>query len=103
MYDPSGNPEASTVPLHIALSQRHVVINSSVVARKTNGAVTPVKGSWVVPAVTGTGYGSSAAWVSIDGDQSYTVEQIGTDSDTAATAAWDGTPQYFAWYEMYPA
>ena len=69
----------------------------------TVGAVTAVGGSWVVPAVTGSSYGSSSTWVGIDGHGSGTVEQIGTESDTAATAAWDGTPQYFAWYEMYPA
>ena len=69
----------------------------------TKGAVTAVSASWAVPAVTGSGTGYSSAWVGIDGDISNTVEQIGTESDTAATAAHDGTPQYYAWYEMYPA
>lgn len=39
----------------------------------------------------------SSPWVGIDGDTSSTVEQIGTDSDCQ-----NGTPVYYAWYEMYP-
>jgi Peptidase A4 family len=35
--------------------------------------------------------------VGIDGDNSNTVEQTGTDSDCSR-----GTPTYYAWYEMYP-
>lgn len=65
-------------------------------------AVTAVSGSWVVPAVTGTTAAYSSVWVGIDGDGSSTVEQIGTESDTAAGAATYGTPQYYAWFEMYP-
>ncbi len=62
------------------------------------GAVTAVKGSWVVPTVSGTGTSYSSAWVGIDGDTSNSVEQIGTDSDLT-----NGKPTYYAWYEMYPA
>ena len=91
------------------------------------GGVTDVVGTWTVPAVqcgststttTGTnvraqvasngkaghgkpGSGSSSSysstWVGIDGDNSNTVEQIGTDQDCI-----NGTPTYYAWYEMYP-
>jgi hypothetical protein len=61
------------------------------------GAVTAVSGSWVVPSVTGSGTAYSSDWVGIDGYSSSTVEQIGTDSDLT-----NGTPQYYAWYEMYP-
>jgi hypothetical protein len=61
------------------------------------GAVTAVSGSWVVPTVTGSGTAYSSDWVGIDGYNSPTVEQIGTDSDIV-----NGTPQYYAWYEMYP-
>jgi hypothetical protein len=63
------------------------------------GSVSDVKGSWVVPAVssaTGTD-GYSAFWVGIDGFNSHTVEQIGTESDYV-----DGSAQYYAWFEMYP-
>jgi hypothetical protein len=62
------------------------------------GAVTAVMGSWVVPTVSGTGTSYSSAWVGIDGDNSNSVEQIGTDSDLT-----NGKPTYYAWYEMYPA
>jgi len=62
------------------------------------GTVTQVAGSWVVPAVSTSVSGYSSAWVGIDGFNSSTVEQIGTDSDYIR-----GHAQYYAWYEMYPA
>ena len=62
------------------------------------GSVTSVSASWVVPAVTGTGNGYSAAWVGIDGLTSRSVEQIGTSSEVHGS-----TPLYYAWFEMYPA
>jgi hypothetical protein len=40
---------------------------------------------------------ASAFWVGLDGYNSTSVEQLGTDSDCNA-----GTPSYYAWYEMYP-
>ena len=58
------------------------------------GAVTAVSGSWTVPTVTGSGSGYSAVWVGIDGYQSSTVEQIGTEQDAGGGD--------YAWYEMYP-
>jgi hypothetical protein len=65
----------------------------------SSGQVTSVQGSWIVPAVTGsrrtTAY--SSFWVGIDGFNSNTVEQIGTDSDVQR-----GRPVYYAWYEFYP-
>jgi len=62
-------------------------------------SATHVIGTWTQPAVTCTaGENSwSSPWVGIDGDTSNTVEQIGTDSDCQ-----NGTPVYYAWYEMYP-
>ncbi|WP_409186823.1 G1 family glutamic endopeptidase [Amycolatopsis sp. VS8301801F10] len=39
-----------------------------------------------------------APWVGIDGDGSSTVEQTGVATDCSS-----GSPQYQAWYEMYPA
>jgi hypothetical protein len=65
------------------------------------GSVTSVNGSWTVPSVTcpeSDAY--SAFWVGIDGfsPTSQTVEQIGTESDCLA-----GTPNYYAWFEFYPA
>ena len=63
------------------------------------GAVTDVKGSWTVPAVnySVTPNAYSSFWIGIDGYSSGTVEQIGTSSDASS-----GSPQYYAWYEMYP-
>jgi hypothetical protein len=60
---------------------------------------TTVTGSWTVQKATcAAGESSwSSPWVGIDGDNSNTVEQTGTDSDCTR-----GTPTYYAWYEMYP-
>jgi hypothetical protein len=63
-----------------------------------NGSVRDVSGVWVVPSVTcdsGTEY--SSFWVGIDGFNSNTVEQIGTDADCHT-----GSPAYYAWFEFYP-
>ena len=58
-----------------------------------------VTGSWTVqPAQCQPGETSwSSPWVGIDGDNSSTVEQTGTDTDCNG-----GTPSYYAWWEMYP-
>ena len=58
-----------------------------------------MKGSWIVPPVTcpSTPSQYSSFWVGIDGDNSNTVEQTGTDSDCST-----GTPNYYAWFEFYP-
>src|SRR5215468_9502484 len=64
----------------------------------SKGSVRDVSGSWVVPSVTcdsGTEY--SSFWVGIDGFNSSTVEQIGTDADCRT-----GSPAYYAWFEFYP-
>jgi hypothetical protein len=63
------------------------------------GAVTAVSGTWIVPTVTGTGFGHtySSAWVGIDGYNSSTVEQTGTEMDVV-----NGQAQYSAWWEMFP-
>jgi hypothetical protein len=66
------------------------------------GSVTDVKGSWIVPAVVGAvskrSIQYSSFWVGIDGSNSNTVEQCGTDSDWV-----NGQAVYYAWYEFYPA
>jgi hypothetical protein len=63
----------------------------------TGGRYTSVSSSWTVPAVKCSGTAYSSFWVGLDGDTSGTVEQTGTDSDCSGS-----TPQYYAWYEMYP-
>jgi len=63
-------------------------------------AVKAVSGSWTVPSVTATPGARntySSVWVGIDGYQSRTVEQIGTEQDVI-----NGQTVYYAWYEMYP-
>lgn len=65
-----------------------------------SNAVSDVKGSWAVPSVICSSSSAntySAAWVGIDGDSDNTVEQTGTEQDCA-----NGSPRYYAWYEMYP-
>jgi hypothetical protein len=63
------------------------------------GDFSSVSANWNQPAVTcasgETSY--SSYWVGLDGYDSRTVEQIGTASDCQ-----NGTPTYYAWYEMYP-
>lgn len=61
----------------------------------TDGAVSSVSGSWVVPAVTGNG--CSAIWLGMDGYSSNSAEQIGTEQDII-----NGKARYYAWFEMYP-
>lgn len=59
---------------------------------------TDVRGSWVQPAVKcspATNY--SSFWVGIDGYNSNSVEQLGTDSDCS-----NGRSVYYAWWEMFP-
>jgi hypothetical protein len=61
---------------------------------------THVIGSWVQPGVVSCSRKESSwssPWVGIDGDNSNTVEQIGTDTDCSR-----GRPAFYAWYEMYP-
>jgi hypothetical protein len=65
-----------------------------------SGSVSHAKGSWVVPAIQGTCPATnqySSFWVGIDGFNSGTVEQTGTDSDCQ-----NGAPTYYAWYEFFP-
>jgi hypothetical protein len=67
----------------------------------SNGSVTDVKGSWIVPTNVTCPNGApdsySSFWVGIDGFNSNTVEQIGIDADCIG-----GTPAYSAWFEFYP-
>jgi hypothetical protein len=63
-------------------------------------SATDVIGTWVQPGVVSCARKESSwssPWVGIDGDNSNTVEQIGTDSD-----CYHGQPYFYAWYEMYP-
>jgi len=64
-----------------------------------SGTYTSVSATWNEP--TGTCSGSakySSFWVGLDGYNSTTVEQTGSEVDCSGS-----TPQYYSWYEMYPA
>jgi hypothetical protein len=63
----------------------------------TGSRFTSVSASWKQPTATCSGTAYSSFWVGLDGDTSSTVEQTGTDADCSGS-----TPQYYAWYEMYP-
>jgi hypothetical protein len=63
---------------------------------------TSVSGSWTQPeancsGVRGRQVALAAFWVGLDGYQSNTVEQTGTEADCVGTRA-----VYYAWYELYP-
>ena len=65
-----------------------------------------VSASWVQPrarcAGNTTGNDEFAAfWVGLDGYNSTSVEQTGTDSDCAGATG--TTPTYYGWFEMFPA
>src|SRR2546426_3100607 len=66
----------------------------------SSSSVSIAKGSWTVPAIQGSCPSTnqySSFWVGIDGFNSGTVEQTGTDSDCQ-----NGAPTYYAWFEFYP-
>jgi hypothetical protein len=61
-------------------------------------AFTTVESTFTLPKVTCTGEGDTSFWVGMDGDTSSSVEQIGASGDCDGT-----TPDYYSWWEMYPA
>jgi hypothetical protein len=76
-----------------------------------NGTFSSVSASWTEPTASCSSNGGgggrhhsgssdqyAAFWVGLDGYANQTVEQTGTDSDCDGT-----TPDYYGWYEMYPA
>ena len=66
--------------------------------------ITEAHGSWIQPSVTCDSSLNDSQfaifWVGIDGLNSGTVEQVGT---LAYCPLAGTTPQYYAWYEFYPA
>ncbi len=77
-------------------------------ASGTAGQVTDVKGTWIVPSITGQSGNScpngdktwydASIWIGIDGFSDSTVEQTGTSVD-----CYYGHVFYYAWYEFFPA
>jgi Peptidase A4 family len=67
-------------------------------AFSSNGTFTDVKGTWMQPTASCTNKTSySSFWVGLDGYNSSSVEQLGTEADCS-----HGRPVYYAWWEMYP-
>jgi hypothetical protein len=65
----------------------------------TGATYTSTTADWTMPTVTCTTPNSYVAiWTGLDGYASDTVEQIGAEVDCSGT-----TPEYFGWYELYPA
>jgi hypothetical protein len=76
-----------------------VTLNWSGYAVSGSAPYTSVSATWTQPAVncakTPTAF--SSFWVGLDGLKTPTVEQTGVEA-----GCFEGTPIYFAWYELYP-
>jgi Peptidase A4 family len=88
-------------PAHLLRHVRDTTVTSDNWAGyvAVGGPFTGVSGTWVQPAIKcSSGDQYSSYWVGLDGFNSPTVEQTGTEADC------DGrTAEYSAWYELYPA
>jgi Peptidase A4 family len=63
-----------------------------------NSTFSDVRGTWIQPTATCNGKSTySSFWVGLDGYNSSTVEQLGTEADCS-----HGKPVYYAWWEMFP-
>jgi hypothetical protein len=64
----------------------------------TPNSVNAVYGSWVCPKLSSASHNTwCSLWVGIDGYNSSTVEQLGTEHDW-----YNGAQSNYAWFEMYP-
>jgi hypothetical protein len=98
MIRPAGQA-ASSQKVHV--NQDESTNWSGYAATGANGAYHSVTASWVEPTGKCTSRRSaqySSFWVGLDGFNSDSVEQTGADVDCDGT-----TPEYYGWYEMYPA
>jgi hypothetical protein len=74
---------------------------SGYVVQSANGqSFSNVSGSWTQPSVSSSTPGYSAFWTGLGGagQQSQSLEQVGTAADTSG-----GQTTYYAWYELVPA
>lgn len=92
-------PRSSRVPSNQATSTNWSGYAAAYkLTNPTKNSVSAVSGSWIVPTVKSTGTNDYCSlWVGIDGYNSPTVEQIGTEHDFI-----NGAQQNYAWFEMYP-
>src|SRR5580658_2899164 len=100
-----GGPVSRTTTLHagLASSADPAVISSAnwagYIASGAADSYTSVSSSWTEPSgQCGQADQYSAFWVGLDGYSDSTVEQTGSEVDCSGS-----TPEYSAWYEMYPA
>jgi len=93
---------------HSAPGTRPFTVGGHTIAYSTNwsgyavtgGTFTTASASWVQSPITcsgGDGQTDMSPWIGIDGYRTSTVEQTGSSGDCN-----NGTPDYYAWYEMYP-
>src|ERR1051326_4875120 len=65
----------------------------------TSGTYTSVSASWTEPTChCSSGSQFSSLWVGLDGFNSNSVEQTGSEVDCSGSS-----PRYYAWYEMFPS
>ena len=103
---PVGAPAGATMLVHTPAHGRGALRGTAYSTNWSgyaayNATFTDVTASWTQPAATCSSSGRTYAafWVGLDGYNSNSVEQIGTDSDCAGK----NRPVYYGWYEMYPA
>jgi Peptidase A4 family len=100
MARPSGASASAVARAHGARTTDESTNWSGYAVTGGNGAFSSVSASWKEPTATCSSRSAQYAsfWVGLDGFASNSVEQTGTDSDCSGR-----TPQYYGWYEMYPA
>jgi hypothetical protein len=89
-----------TAPMVARGRPAHAISSQNWSGYAAHGATyTKISASWVEPTGHCTASRTfSSFWVGLDGFNSTTVEQTGSEVDCAG-----GQARYFAWYEMYPA
>ena len=97
MVKPSGGSHITTRAGHTTAQSTNW---SGYAVTGGTGAFSSVSASWTEPTATCTTRRAqySSFWVGLDGYNSGSVEQTGTDADCSGRS-----PVYYGWYEMYPA
>ena len=100
MARPAGASASAAAQGHGARTTDQSTNWSGYAATGANGAFKSISASWKEPTATCSSRSAQYAsfWVGLDGFTSSSVEQTGTDSDCSGR-----TPQYYGWYEMFPA
>jgi hypothetical protein len=100
MVRPSGATSGAAAQAHGTRAEDQSTNWSGYAATGANGAFKSVSASWKEPTATCSSRSAqyAAFWVGLDGFNSDSVEQTGTDSDCNGR-----TPDYYGWYEMFPA